>query len=170
MAKKNLSAKIKKIKMVVMDVDGVLTDGKIIVGKFWLSKIELKNFHSHDGIGIRRALELGLLVGLISARPSDLVSWRAKELGITTVYHGVEDKLNALEEIKKENNLTSDQIAFIGDDILDLPALKHVGFSAAPANAVDEIQEQVDYISKHAGGDGAVREIIDLILKTQGLI
>ncbi len=170
MAQKNIIARLKKIRMVLMDVDGVLTDGRIIIGKLGLAQIELKNFHSHDGFGIRRAQDLGLAVGFISARESDIVPWRAQDLGVTTVYHGAGDKLTALEEIKKDHQLRDAEIAYIGDDMPDLPVIEKIGFSCSPADAVDEIRKKVDYVATKNGGHGAVREILDLILRSQKLI
>ncbi len=160
----SLTPKLKKIKGIFLDVDGVLTDGSIIYG---LEGQELKVFDSQDGFGIANAIKNGLRVGIITARDSEVVKRRAVELGIKDVYQGSIDKISPLEKIKKEYSLADSEIAYIGDDILDLPVLRKVGLSAAPANAVREVKMRVDYIAKASGGHGAVREVIDLILKAQ---
>ncbi len=167
MAKKNLAAKLKKLRLVLLDVDGVLTDGRIVFGSLGLAISEMKFFDSHDGFGIRRAIENGLAVAILTSRRSELVEARAIELGISEVYQGVEDKLKTYGEIKHASKLSDEEICFVGDDIPDLQLLKSVGFSAAPADAVDEIRSAVDYTATHSGGRGAVREILDMILKAR---
>ncbi len=159
-----LLPKLKKIKALFLDVDGVLTDGTIIYGS---DGMEMKIFDSQDGFGITSAIKDGLRVGIITGRKSDLVKRRAAELGIVDLYQGSIDKVTPFEEIKKVYSLDPSEIAYVGDDILDLPLLQKVGFSAAPANAIREVRTRVDYVSKARGGQGAVREIIDLILKAR---
>ncbi len=159
-----LLPKLRKIKAIFLDVDGVLTDGTIIYGS---DGVEMKIFDSQDGFGISNAMNNGIRVGIITGRQSDLVKRRAAELGIFDLYQGSIDKITPFEEIKKIYSLDSSEIAYVGDDILDLPLLQKVGLSAAPANAVREVRTKVDYVSKARGGQGAVREIIDLILKAQ---
>ncbi len=167
MARKNHLAKLKNLRLVLLDVDGVLTDGRIVFGSLGLAISEMKFFDSHDGYGIRRAIDNGLGVAILTSRRSELVEARAIELGIADVYQGVEDKLKTYAEIKHLAKLTDGEICFIGDDIPDLALLKTVGFSAAPGDAVDEIRSAVDYVALHNGGRGAVREILDMILKAQ---
>jgi 3-deoxy-D-manno-octulosonate 8-phosphate phosphatase (KDO 8-P phosphatase) len=159
-----LLPKLKKIKAIFLDVDGVLTDGTIIYGS---DGVEMKIFDIKDGFGITNAINNGIRVGIITGRKSDLVKRRAAELGIVDLYQGSIDKVTPFEEIKKIYSLEASEIAYVGDDILDLPLLRKVGFSAAPSNAVREVRTKVDYVSKALGGQGAVREIIDLILKAQ---
>ena len=160
----SLLPKLKKIKAIFLDVDGVLTDGSIIYGS---DGNELKVFGSHDGFGITTAIENGIRVGIITGRKSDVVERRAMELGIVDLYQGSIDKVTPLERIKKTYSLDKSEIAYIGDDILDLPILVKVGFSAAPANSVRQVKMRVDYVCKAQGGHGAVREVIDLVLKGQ---
>jgi len=155
-----LLPKLKKIKAIFLDVDGVLTDGTIIYGS---DGVEMKIFDSQDGF----AINSGIRVGIITGRHSELVKRRAAELGVVDLYQGSIDKITPFEEIKKIYSLDSSEIAYVGDDILDLPLLRKVGLSAAPANAVREVRTKVDYVSKARGGQGAVREIIDVILKAQ---
>jgi 3-deoxy-D-manno-octulosonate 8-phosphate phosphatase (KDO 8-P phosphatase) len=153
--------------MLVMDVDGVMTDGRIVMGS---DGTEYKNFHVHDGYGITRARKCGLLLGIISGRVSKVTTLRARRLGITDCIQGAEDKLAASLVLLRKYRLSHDQIAFIGDDEFDIPLLQRVGVSAAPSNAVAAVREEVDYVTKAAGGHGAVREFIDIILREQHLI
>lgn len=164
MKNNSLITKCKNIKLILLDVDGVLTDGKIIYdsdGK------EYKNFHAHDGYGIVRASRLGMKFGILSGRSSPIVDKRASKLGIEFVIQDREDKFAAFQEFKQEHKYTEEETAFIGDDEFDIPLLEVVGFSAAPANAVKTVKASVDYIAKTEGGNGAAREIIDFILKAQ---
>ncbi len=158
------SAKLRKIRAILLDVDGVLTDGAIIYGA---DGIELKVFDSQDGFGIVNAIDHGITVGIITARKSEVVERRAADLGIVDLYQGSLDKLTPYQKVKEKRNLEDSEIAYIGDDLLDLPVLQRVGFSAAPANAVRDVKMKVDYVAKERGGHGAVREIIDVILKAQ---
>ncbi len=156
--------KLRKIKAIFLDVDGVLTDGTIIYGSHG---VEMKSFDSKDGFGISNAINSGIRVGIITGRRSDLVKRRAAELGIVDLYEGSIDKITPFEEIKRIYSLDSSEIAYVGDDLLDLPLLSKVGFSAAPSNAVRAVKSKVDYVSKAPGGQGGVREIIDMILRAQ---
>jgi len=153
--------------MVLLDVDGVLTDGRIAIGNVGLAITEMKFFDTHDGFGIRRAIDSGLRIGILTCRRSELVESRARELGITDVYQGLEEKTKAYAEVKKHAALRDDEICYIGDDIPDLPILSIVGFSAAPSGAMTEIVKEVDYVAEKKGGRGAVREILDMILIAQ---
>jgi len=160
----SLTPKLKKIKAIFLDVDGVLTDGTVIYGS---DGSELKVFDSQDGFGITNAIQCDIRVGIITGRKSEVVERRAAELGIKDLYQGSIDKVTPLEEIKNTYSLDKSEIAYIGDDILDLPIIVKVGFSAAPANSVQQVKMRVDYVCKAQGGHGAVREVIDLILKAQ---
>jgi 3-deoxy-D-manno-octulosonate 8-phosphate phosphatase (KDO 8-P phosphatase) len=155
---------LKKIKLLLLDVDGVMTDGGIYYSN---SGDEFKKFNSQDGYGIPKLQRAGITVGIITGRISKMVQKRAEELGITEVYQNYDNKKDAYESIKKKFNLTDTNIAYIGDDEFDLEILRSVGFSAAPANAVSVVKKHVHYVCTHGGGNGAVREVIDLILKNQ---
>jgi HAD-superfamily hydrolase, subfamily IIIA len=161
----NLTEKINKIKLLLLDVDGVLTDGSIILGE---SDQEFKIFNIKDGLGIKLAQAAGLEVGIITGRTSAAVQRRAEELEIHILHQGQSDKRTAYEQIRAELGLNADQIAFVGDDLNDLPVLRRVGLSCTVADASEEVKKQVDYISQLPGGKGAVREIIEWILKRQG--
>ncbi len=157
---------VQAIKLVLLDVDGVLTDGQIIIG----AEGELcKQFHVNDGLGISIAQRMGIKVGIITGRTGTIIQKRAQELGIKILYMGIKNKSLALQEILQQENLTLTEIAYMGDDLNDLAVLQVVGLSAAPANAVVEVKERVQYICHHAGGQGAVRELLEYILKEQGL-
>ncbi len=164
MRKSSLRARLKNVRMVLLDVDGVLTDGRIVYGD---DGSEYKAFDAHDGYGIERALNYGLRIGMISGRISPLVERRAKELRIVDVYQNFMDKVSAFEELKRKYNLRDEEFAYVGDDAFDLPLLKKVGVSAAPANAADEVTGNVDFVTKAKGGRGAAREVIDMVLKAQ---
>lgn len=164
MNKNLIIKKLKNIKLVLLDVDGVMTDGKIIYSS---DGREYKNFHAHDGFGIVRGKRSGLTFGIISGRSSPMVLKRAGKLGIDFVIQDREDKLEAFEEIMPKQKYSLKETAFIGDDEFDIDLLKAVGFSACPTNAVSAVKKIVHYIAENEGGNGAVREIIDMILKAQ---
>ncbi len=157
-------AKPGNIKLVAFDVDGVFTDGR-----FYLSNegIESKAFHTQDGYGIRRLLDAGVAVAVISGRQSGAVEKRMAELGVQHVVQGCRDKVAAFDEITAALNIVADECAYVGDDIPDLPLLNHVGFAIAVANAVPTLHDQCDYSTSAAGGFGAVREVCELILDAQ---
>ena len=158
--------KIKKIKLLILDVDGVLTDGRII----WTSSAEeMKFFNVQDGVGIILAQRAGLKVAIISARKSKVTEIRAKELKITDVYQTTESKFIAYKELKDKYKLADEQVAHIGDDLHDIPVLRMVGFAVATANAQDEVKQVAHYITEKNGGNGAVREVVNMILKANGL-
>jgi len=160
-----IAIKIKPIKLILMDVDGVLTDGGIILGN---AGIELKIFNVQDGAGIVLARAAGLKTGIITGRESEAVQQRALELKMDVVLQGQTDKLKAYANLKNSLQLTDLEIAYIGDDLADLPVLNRAGFSASVANGRPEVRAVVDYVTQASGGHGAMREIIDLILKLQG--
>lgn len=152
---------MKNIKLIVFDVDGVLTDGKLYIGS---NGEEYKAFHTQDGMGISLARYAGIKTAIITGRKSEAVSKRAAELKIDYVYQGIHDKLYVLEEIITDLGIVIDEVCYVGDDINDLPILRVAGFSAAPGNAVKLVKKQVHYVAQANGGEGAVREIIEEIL------
>jgi 3-deoxy-D-manno-octulosonate 8-phosphate phosphatase (KDO 8-P phosphatase) len=159
-----LIQKMSRIKLILMDVDGVLTDGGIILGS---QGLEIKIFNVQDGAGITMARLAGLKVGILTGRISEAVQQRATELHFDVVSQGHFNKLTEYEQIKQKLAVNDLEVTYIGDDILDLDVLRRVGFSVAVANARPEVKSEVDYITVASGGKGAVREVIDLILKTQ---
>ena len=162
--KKKLGKKARQIRMVLLDVDGVMTDGGIYYSG---DGVEMKRFHAHDGYGVVLARESGLKVGIISGRTTPAVEARMKDLQVDEIIQGSSDKVAALGEIKERHRLSDEEIAFMGDDLFDLPLLNIVGLSAAPRNARPEVREAVDVVTRATGGGGAVREFIELILKYQ---
>lgn len=146
-----------KIKMLVMDVDGTLTDGKIYIGA---NGELMKAFNVKDGYGIVQAKKRGVLPVIITGRTSEIVEARAKELNIEELYQGISNKLEKLEEIAQKYQIKMDEIAYIGDDINDLDCMMACGCSACPNDAVEEVKNQVSYICEKSGGEGAVREFI----------
>lgn len=157
--------KAKKIKLIIFDVDGVLTDGKIYCGK---DGEFFKAFNCHDGFGITAAHKLGLKTAIITGRNSIFTTKRAESLGISVVKQGCMNKRNAYKEIKKELAMNDEEIAYVADDIIDLPVFIQVGFRAAVADAVAEVKEHANFISDNIGGHGAARDAIEFILKVQG--
>lgn len=165
--KKLESIDFSEINFVLMDLDGVLTDGTII---YSTTGEHIKVFSVYDGYGIERGHSLGLKFGVISGRSSEINIQRIKKLKIEELYQDCHDKVAAYEEIKTKYKLKPKNFCYIGDEIFDIPLLKKAAFSCAPANAVDEVKKEVDYITQREGGKGAVRELIDLILKKKKLI
>jgi 3-deoxy-D-manno-octulosonate 8-phosphate phosphatase (KDO 8-P phosphatase) len=159
-----LHEKMKKIRLLILDVDGVMTDGKIIIDD---SGNEVKHFNVRDGHGIKMIMRHGIDVVLLTGRRSKVVEHRAKDLGITEVHQGVHDKLSIFEAILRSRSLRYENIAFVGDDIVDVPVLKRAGFSVAVADAAEHVKKCVDYITHNSGGAGAVREVCEMILEAQ---
>jgi 3-deoxy-D-manno-octulosonate 8-phosphate phosphatase (KDO 8-P phosphatase) len=160
----DLNAKAANIRLILLDVDGVLTDGAVVI---YGDGSESKRFHIRDGIALVWAQRAGITVGLLSARHSATTAQRAAQLGITLIYQGVSSKINTYDQIVGDMVLNDQQVAYMGDDIVDLAVLKRAGLSAAPANAVPEVRARVDFVSTQPGGDGAVREMVELILRAQ---
>jgi 3-deoxy-D-manno-octulosonate 8-phosphate phosphatase (KDO 8-P phosphatase) len=158
-------ARAARIRLILFDVDGVLTDGKILLHA---DGTESKQFDIKDGTAIVWAQRAGLTVGFLSARMSAATAQRAAQLGVAVVRQGVASKLEAYEEIVRQHGVTDAQVAYMGDDVLDLPVLGRVGLSAAPADAVDEVRARVHWVSRMPGGNGAARELVELILRAQG--
>ena len=154
-----------QVQLLLLDVDGVLTDGSIT---YLSGGVEAKSFNTQDGLGMKLLQDGGVAVGLITARSSEAVERRARDLKLSHVYQGIGDKLTALEQICKETRLRPLQMAYMGDDWIDLPLINRVGFAAAPANAVPEVKQRVHYTAERPGGRGAVREVCDLILEAKG--
>ena len=164
-----LMNRAKKIKAILTDVDGILTDGKLHFFATPEGKIEeIKSFNAQDGIAVMLCHHAGLVCGIITGRRHVTTVTRARNLGYKYMYQGFLTKSGPLADILKRENLSLEEVAYIGDDITDLPLLKQVGFSATVANALDYVKENVHYVSKRCGGDGAYREIIDFILNSQG--
>jgi len=160
-------AKAKDIKLLLLDVDGVLTDGTLI---YHHDGQESKTFNTQDGFGLRLIRECGIATGLITARKSQVVSRRAKELQMSYIYQGNSNKLGAYKEIIKESGLKPFEICYMGDDWLDLVLLKRVGLAAVPANAVEEVKDIAHYITHHSGGQGAVRDVCNLLLESRNIL
>jgi 3-deoxy-D-manno-octulosonate 8-phosphate phosphatase (KDO 8-P phosphatase) len=181
-----------KIKLILFDVDGVLTDGKIWIfpapaganqsvleqanqipteGGFGFqsaSLIEAKGFHAHDGTAISLARLAGLKTGIITKRRSETVALRARDLKIDHVHQGIQDKATVVEEILKKEGLAGAQAAFVGDDVIDLPAMRRCGLAIAVKNARPEVKKEAHWVTPHSGGDGAARDAVEYILKAQG--
>ena len=182
----------KKIKLLLFDVDGVLTDGKLFIfpapagaqqttqdhaakrggqGGFGLvsqTMIEAKGFHAHDGTAISLARLGGIKTGLITKRISDTVALRARDLKLEHVHQGIQDKLTVFKEVLQQEGLRSDEAAFVGDDVIDLPVMRNCGLAIAVANARREVKQEARYVTPHSGGDGALRDAVEYILKAQG--
>ena len=163
--KTSVQAKAKKIKLLLLDVDGVLTDGRIILDN---QGNELKAFHVRDGHGIKMAQRAGIIVGIITGRKAEVVNVRARELGIQEVHQGSHNKIAAYDSILSKYGLRDDAVAYMGDDVVDLDIFKRTGFAVTVADADPAVKPYVDLVTKEAGGRGAVREFINLILKHQG--
>lgn len=155
-----------RIKLLLFDVDGVLTDGTVVVHS---DGSESKSFGIRDGIALVWAQRAGLKVGILSARNSSTTPHRAAQLGITLIYQGVKSKGEAYAQITADVMLDDTAVAYMGDDIVDLAVLSRVGLGAAPADAVDEVRASAHWVSRHPGGRGAVREFIEMLLRAQGL-
>ena len=160
-----MNAKIKKIKMIVSDVDGVWTDGSFYKGT---DGQEFKKFNVNDGVGVAMARAAGFKIALISGRYSPATEYRAKELNIEDVYNGGLNKIPAYEELKKKYNLIDSEIAYVGDDLIDISVMEKVGAPIAVANAIINVKEISTYITKTAGGYGAFRESVSWIIDQQG--
>jgi 3-deoxy-D-manno-octulosonate 8-phosphate phosphatase (KDO 8-P phosphatase) len=182
----------RRIKLLLFDVDGVLTDGKIWIfpapanaqaftqehrerqadqGGFAFAGqgyVEAKGFNAHDGTAVSLARLGGMKLGLITKRISETVALRARDLKLEHVYQGIQDKLSVFEEILAKEHLPREEAAYVGDDIIDLPVLRNCGFAIAVANSREEVKDEAHYITDHGGGDGALRDAVEYILKAQG--
>ena len=185
-------SRAEKIKLLLFDVDGVLTDGKLFFfpataginlttreqsakhggeGGFGLASqsiIEAKGFHAHDGTAISLARLAGIKTGLITKRISETVALRARDLRLDHIHQGIQDKLRVFKEILNQEGIAAAEAAFVGDDVIDLPVMWNCGLAVAVANARDEVKKDAHFVTKHGGGDGALRDAIEFILKAQG--
>jgi 3-deoxy-D-manno-octulosonate 8-phosphate phosphatase (KDO 8-P phosphatase) len=200
MAKLSAVARARKIKLILFDVDGVLTDGKIWIfpapggletrssassnstllersaqqtgqsgfGFQSATLIEAKGFHAHDGTGISLARLAGIRTGLITKRISETVALRARDLKIDHVHQGIQDKAGVMQQIAEKDGITSAEVAFVGDDVIDLPVMRKCGLAIAVKNARTEVKAEAHVVTPHAGGDGAARDAVEYILKVQG--
>lgn len=200
MAKASASTRARKIKLILFDVDGVLTDGKIWIfpspagverptagstsqtllersaqqasrpgpGSYAATLIEAKGFHAHDGTGISLARHAGIKTGLITKRISETVALRARDLKMDHVYQGIQDKAGVFQQILEKDGITAAEAAFVGDDVIDLPAMRKCGLAIAVKNARPEVKAEAHWVTAHAGGDGAARDAVEYILKAQG--
>ncbi|ANM32139.1 3-deoxy-D-manno-octulosonate 8-phosphate phosphatase [Acidobacteria bacterium Mor1] len=155
----------RRIRFVLLDNDGVLTDGRLYQSA---GGIDARAFHTHDGHGIRMGQAAGLEFGIISGRESAIVRERAEELDFNEVHLGILRKGKCLDEILERRGFDDSELCFVGDDLIDLPVLRRAGLSVAPQNARPEVKEQVHWVTPNAGGDGAVRDLIDLLLRSSG--
>ena len=156
--------KAKDIKLVILDVDGVMTDGRIVIDD---NGVESRNFDIKDGMGVVVMMMSGVEVAIITSKKSGAVRHRAEELKIKRFHEGIKKKTEPYEEMLKEMGITDAQVAYVGDDLVDLSMMKRVGFPVAVADAVDEVREAAVYVTKARGGYGAVREVAEMILKAQ---
>jgi 3-deoxy-D-manno-octulosonate 8-phosphate phosphatase (KDO 8-P phosphatase) len=161
----DIGERARRIRLLLFDVDGVLTDGKILLHA---DGSESKTFDIRDGTALVLAQRAGLRTGLLSARHSAATAERAAQLRIPIVRQGAADKLETLEEILLAEGVSTSEVAFMGDDLLDLPVIGRVGLGTAPADAAAEVRSRAHWIAARKGGDGAVRELIELVLKAQG--
>ena len=165
----NAQERAQKIKAILTDVDGILTDGKV---NFFVAPDgrieEIKSFHTQDGIAVMLCRSAGIICGIITGRRHPTTVERARNLGFKYMYQGFLTKLGPLEDILEKEGLSPEEVCYIGDDITDMPLLNEVGFAATVPNALDCVKDCAHYITKRVGGDGAFREIIDFILESQG--
>ena len=157
----------RQVRLLIVDIDGVLTDGGL---QFDNRGEEYKTFNSLDGHGIRMMLESGIEVAVITGRKSGIVEHRMRDLGVRQIYQGYRDKLPAFEKLLQDSGLTPEQVAYIGDDLPDLPVMQRVGFAIAVQNAHSFVKQNCDWITDTPGGKGAVREATDFILESQSLL
>jgi 3-deoxy-D-manno-octulosonate 8-phosphate phosphatase (KDO 8-P phosphatase) len=181
MPKLSPTARARKIKLILFDVDGVLTDGKIWIfpapagshpagsgGLQSVSLIEAKGFHAHDGTAIMLARMAGIKSGIITKRISETVALRARDLKMDHVFQGIQDKASVFAQILEKDGITAAEAAFVGDDVIDLPAMRKCGLAIAVKNARPEVKAEAHWTTAHAGGDGAARDAVEYILKAQG--
>jgi 3-deoxy-D-manno-octulosonate 8-phosphate phosphatase (KDO 8-P phosphatase) len=171
-------SRARNIKIILFDVDGVWTDGGIWIipvpvsegGKVESRMVEAKGYNAHDGTAISLARIAGLKCGIITKRISETVALRARDLKLEFVYQGFSHKMKAVREIMEKEGVTLEQIAYVGDDVIDLPVMRVCGFAIAVANAREQVKTEAHYITPHKGGDGGTRDAVEFILKAQGLL
>lgn len=167
-SKREVLRRARRIKLLLTDVDGVLTDGKIyLLSRSSGHARELKAFNAHDGAGLRLVQFAGIRTGVITGRSSDAMTQRARELKMDFVEQNIFEKLPAYERIKKKAKVNDEEVCFVGDDITDLPLFGRVGLAVAVPNGMPDVRRRAHYITRLRGGEGAVREVIELILKAQ---
>jgi len=159
--------KARLIKLLICDVDGVMTDGGLYFGD---NGLEYKAFHSRDGLGIKMLQRSGIPLAVITARTSDVVKHRMKNLNIDLVFQGQLNKVQAFEDLCRQLQLSTEQTAYVGDDLVDLPVMKRVGLSIAVADAHERVKQRADWTTRHGGGRGAVRDVCELIMEAQGTL
>jgi 3-deoxy-D-manno-octulosonate 8-phosphate phosphatase (KDO 8-P phosphatase) len=168
----------RRIKIILFDVDGVLTNGGIwlipvpmsVAGKDITRMVEAKGYNAHDGTAISLARLGGIKLGIITKRISETVALRARDLKLEFVYQGEAFKMRPIREIVEKEGVTLDEIAYVGDDVIDLPAMRQVGFAVAVANAREQVKAEAHYVTPNRGGDGAARDAVDFILAAKGLL
>jgi 3-deoxy-D-manno-octulosonate 8-phosphate phosphatase (KDO 8-P phosphatase) len=158
--------RLRRVRLLVLDVDGVLTDGGLYYGP---DGAEWKRFHVHDGLALARAAAAGFPVAIVSSRRSEAVARRCAELGLTEVHLGVGDKLPVYDALRARHGCRDAEVACLGDDLPDLPLLTRVGLAVAPADAVGAVRRVAHWVSRARGGQGAVREVLEAILRARGL-
>ena len=163
----DIQQRAKKIRLAIFDVDGVLTDGRLYFGP---DNTEIKAFHSRDGHGLKMLRQSGVEVAIITARSSEAVQRRMQGLGIQYVYQGQEDKNSAFQELLNTLNLTADQVAYAGDDVIDLPVMSRAGLAIAVQDANDFVKRHAHWLTPHKGGQGAARDVCELIMDAQGTL
>lgn len=164
--RRDVAARARKIRLLVMDVDGVLTDGRMVLSD---RGDELKMFHTHDGIGLALAHRAGLETALVTGETSPIAKARGEKLGVGTVVLGARRKGDVVDALLAERGMSPDALAYIGDDLLDLPALQRAGLAVTVADAVADVKAVAHVVTKAAGGHGAVRECVELLLRAQGV-
>ncbi len=160
-----IKARARKIKVVIFDVDGVMTDGGLMIGD---DGQEYKTFHSHDGLGMKLLKKTPVQMAIITGRTSQVVKIRAETTGIKHFYQGVEDKLEAFNDLLSKLGLTAEEAVFVGDDIVDIPPMTRCGLAIAVPAAPDSVKERAHYVTTRQGGKGAVREVCEIIMRAQG--
>ncbi len=155
----------KRVKLLVLDVDGVMTDGRIIYGNYG---DEIKNFDVNDGLGVYLLKKTGIKCVVLTAKASRVVTRRARDLRIDKVYHNFHYKIEALKMIRKKFKIEDEAVCFVGDDVIDIPVLRRVGLAICPPNAMEEVKQVSHMVTSKKGGRGAVREVCELIMKAQG--
>ncbi len=163
---KDIKSKAAKIKLIALDNDGVFTDGKVIISDLG---VESKSYFIRDGFSIIAAQRAGLKFAIITGLKTPNVELRAEQLGIKEVHKGFVEKKIVMNKILTKHKLAADEVAYMGDDLFDLPVLRMVGFSATPADGIPEVRKEVDFVAEHNGGAGAVRDMVEFILKAKGL-
>ena len=157
--------KSEKTRLLILDVDGVLTDGKLF---FDVAGNEYKSFHARDGHGMKMLLQTGVEIAIISGRKSEIVETRMKALGVKYIFQGQEDKVGSFNDLLRELKLNEEQVAYVGDDLLDLPVMQRVGFAITVDDANFAVKKFADWCTSLRGGEGAVREVCDFIMQSQG--